>query len=135
MLRCLLPALVLLSGCTMTAEQSARADAVQAREDARLSKALAGRSPGKPTDCIDPRSLNATVYGDKILYQFSTGRAWLTQTSGGCFGLTRDDIIVTKSFTGQLCRGDIVRTVDRTSGFPSGSCTFGEFMPYERPRR
>ena len=46
----------------------------------------------------------------------------------------RDDILVTRSFTGQLCRGDIVRTVDRFNGFPSGACTFGEFIPYSRKK-
>ena len=135
MLRALVPAMLLLSGCTMTAAESARADAAQARDEARLSKTLAGREAGKPTDCIDPRTLNSSVYGDAILYQFGTGKAWLTRTQGGCFGLSRDDIIVTRSFTGQLCRGDIVRTVDRTSGFPSGSCTFGEFVPYTKIKR
>ncbi|HWK35141.1 DUF6491 family protein [Sphingomonas sp.] len=135
MLRIALPCLVLLAGCTMSAEQAERADASQAREEARLAKDLTGFEAGKPTNCADLRNASVTVYGgDTLLYRDSGRRYWLNKPSGGCFGLKRDDIIVTKSYGSQLCRGDIVRTVDRTGGFPTGACSFGDFVPYTKPR-
>lgn len=134
MLRFAVPALLLLSGCAMTAEESQRQAAADAREEAKLAKELAGYTPSAPVNCIDPRSTNVQIYGDTLVYSSVGRRKYRVDTNGGCFGLRRDDIIVTRSFSSQLCRGDLVRTVDRTSGFPSGACTFGEFVPYTRDR-
>lgn len=128
----LLPTLLLLGACAATPEQVARQDAEDAREQAKLDKRLAGYVPGKPLDCIRPYNADMDIYGDTLLYRDSGRRIYKTTTSGGCFGLRRDDIVITKSFNGQLCRGDLVRTVDRTSKFPSGACSFGEFIPYTK---
>jgi len=128
-------AALLLVGCATTPAQQARADAEQARTDAKLAKALAGLEPGQPQSCIRPGQQDLKIFGDKLLYRESGRRMYLNQTSGGCFGLKRDDIVVTRSYSGQLCRGDIVRTIDRTSRFPSGTCSFGDFVPYTRPAR
>jgi hypothetical protein len=126
--------LAALAGCTASAEQSARQAAADARNQARLEQRLARYTPGTPQSCINPIRANSTVYGNTILYN-DGATLYRTETSGGCFGLKRDDIIVTRSIGSQLCRGDLVRTVDRTSGFPSGACAFGEFTPYKRIRR
>ena len=135
MLRTALP-LLLLAGCASTPEMAARQAAVDAADAARLAKALAGRQPGKPTTCITPIGLNVEPFGDTLVYSSGRGgRAFVTDTGGGCFGLRHDDIIVTVSHNGQLCRGDIVHTVDRSSRFPSGSCAFGDFVPYSKPPR
>ena len=124
-----------LAGCATTPAQEARAQAEDARVDAKLGKALAGFQAGEPRGCINPGRRDVRIFGDRLLYRDTGNRVYLNQTTGGCFGLKREDIIVTRSFSGQLCRGDIVRTVDRTSGFPSGSCAFGDFVPYTRARQ
>jgi hypothetical protein len=131
----MLPSLVLLTSCAITPEQMARQDADTARTEVKLAKALAGYTAGKPVSCISPRNQNTTIFGNAILYSGGSSRKYLTTTNGGCFGLKRDDIIVTRSTNGQLCSGDIVTTVDRTSQFQSGSCSFGDFIPYSRNRR
>ncbi len=126
---------ILAAGCAATPQDIARADAERARDQARLEKRLAGWVPGTPTTCVLARNANVEIYGDTLVYD-DRNRLYRTQTTGGCFGLKRDDIIVTRSFDGgQLCRGDIVRTVDRSAGFPSGACSFGDFVPYTRDRR
>ena len=135
MIRYLLPALVLLAGCATTQADRDQAAATDARNEAKLARQLAGYTPGKPVSCIDPNQTNVQIYGDTLVYRNTSARLYLTRTNGGCFGLRRDDIIVTRSPSGRLCQGDIVRTVDRTSGFPSGACAFGEFVPYTRNRR
>jgi hypothetical protein len=104
-----------------------------AKDKAQLDKALAGMTPGKPQDCIQPyRARDTSRIGDTILYKYSPREIYRVDTGGGCFGLRRGDAIVTKSTTGQLCRGDIVRTVDLVSHIPSGSCSFGAFIPYRK---
>lgn len=122
-----------LTGCAATPQEVARADAADARVAAKLTDRLAGYTPGEPTSCARTINLQSDVYGDTIVYR--DGRTLLVnRTNGGCFGLRRDDIIVTRSFGTQTCRGDLVRTVDRTNGFPSGACAFGDFVPYRKTR-
>jgi len=135
MMRIMPLAALFLAGCATSPAQQARAEAEQARTDAKLARALAGLEPGQPQSCIRPGQQGLKIFGDKLLYRDSGRRMYLNQTSGGCAGLKRDDIIVTNSFTGQLCRGDIVRVVDRASRFPTGACSFGDFVPYTRPTR
>jgi hypothetical protein len=136
MLRWSLPLLALLAGCAATPQDVARSDAMRAEEDVRLARALAGRAAGTPQSCLNTRNLNTSVFGDRILYRGVGDTVYLNQTNGGCFGLRRDDIIVASTPIGQFCRGDIIRTVDRASGAPSGACAFGDFVPYARaPRR
>lgn len=126
-------ALLLVAGCTPTLADRQRMAESEARTQARLEKALAGLTPGKPQTCIQPDlAHNSDTYGNTLLYRVSGRLIYRNDTNGGCFDRGSNDIIVTKSYTGQLCRGDIVRTIDRTSHMPSGSCSFGDFIPYRK---
>jgi hypothetical protein len=134
-MRALILTLVLLAGCAPTMADRERMAQDQAHQQAKLDAALAGLTPGQPRSCVNPSDLqnaNTETYGSTILYRVSRNLIYRNDTSGGCFGLSRDDIIVTKSYTGQMCRGDIVRTIDRGSRMPSGSCVFGDFVQYRK---
>ena len=134
MLKLALPLLLLVGGsAAMSADQHGYRAREAARDQAQLDKSLAGLTPGKPQNCIDSHRVYDTVRaGDTILYKYSPRLVYRTDTDGGCFGLRRGDAIVTKSYTSQFCRGDIVRTVDLTTRTPSGACSFGTFTPYTR---
>ncbi|HEX8446864.1 MAG TPA: hypothetical protein VF649_09645 [Sphingomonas sp.] len=99
--------------------------------DPKLDKALTGKVAGKPVDCISlPRVRSSTTFTkpDSILYR--VGRvSYLNQPAGGC-GFRMDPIIVSRTPTTQLCRGDIISVVDRGSRIPMGSCGLGSFTPY-----
>jgi len=132
MFRLIIPAALLLVGSAALSADSYR-QRQEARDSAELAKALAGYTAGKPTTCIEPTRIRETQrVGDKIIYKFSRNEMYVNDTGGGCFGLRSGDAIITKSYTGQFCRGDIVRTADLTSHMPSGSCTFGDFVPYRK---
>lgn len=135
MIRLLLPVLLLAVGSAALSADKPNSQERQAAEDkVDLDKRLAGLVPGKPEQCIQPtRYRDSTRIGDTILYISSKNDLYRTDTNGGCFGLRRGDAIVTRSYTGQLCRGDIVQTVDLLTHMPSGSCTFGEFIRYQKP--
>lgn len=136
MYRFILPALLLVGGATALSADSHGWRAREAAADqAKLDKALAGLVPGRPQTCIDPRRYpDTTRIGDKIVYGDTRHDVYVVDTGGGCTnGLRRDDAIVTKSITGQLCRGDILQTVDLLSHTMSGSCSFGDFVPYRKP--
>ena len=136
-MRILLPLLLIsAAACTPTARQVERQAAVDAGDRAALDRELAGLTPGQPQDCVTQTQLREMKsYGDTLVYRGPGRTLYVNQTSGGC-SLERDDaFLVTSTPTTQLCRGDIAQAVSRTSRFPVGSCSYGAFVPYDRPAR
>ena len=129
----LLPLIALASGCAMNGVSAQSAER-EAREQAQLDAVLEGYQPGEPRSCVNSRDLRGpTAYGERTLV-FREGRTiWVNETSGGCDDAGRDALI-TRQFGPQLCRGEIARTADLVSGFQSGSCSLGDFVPYRKPR-
>lgn len=128
MIRVIVP-LLLLAGCATTAgtEQS------NAREQARLEKALAGLAPGEPVRCLQREQSNEIrTFDGTILYVAGPGKIWRNDVVGTCMGLGRGDIVVSRGFGGRLCDGDLIKTLARTGGTMSGSCSLGKFTPYTR---
>ena len=123
--------------CGTVSASSASRQAYLAKEDARLEKALAGKTPGKAVSCIRLRDTHGTESFDNekgtILFKVSRKLVYRTDTNGACRRVgTGGDALITRSFSGdQLCRGDIAQSANLTSGgFPTGSCAMGDFVPY-----
>lgn len=136
MIRFVLPAAAaaLVTGCAATPAQQAAIAERAARDSAKLDQRLAGYTPGQAQSCLPVNTSRRTQYfGDTILYEVSGNLVYRTDTTGGC-ALNRDDILITSTPIGSLCRGDIARTVDRGSRFQTGSCALGEFVPYRKSR-
>lgn len=121
----------LLSACTTTPPSPA-AQARIDKEEAKLAKALEGKTPGKPVSCITLRNVDSMkVYGERtLLYKMSNKLTYRNDPYGGCPGLDDSRTLVTKTPTGQLCRGDIATVRDMVAGFDVGSCGLGDFVPY-----
>ena len=138
-MRILVPTLAVatlaLTGCAMSPTDSARAQDRVAADRAALGQKLAGLQPAGTTDCLDhfqtsPASLSA--YGSTLVYRVSPRLSYVNDTTGGCEGVARGDILVTTSNEGRLCRGDIGHTVMPGSRIPTGSCALGSFTRYSR---
>lgn len=123
----LLPA---LAACGMVSTaQAPRSE----RAETRLTRALAGKVAGPPQRCLSRQRADDLEIVDSRTILFKNGRSLLYRNDpeGGCGGLDPSRTIVTSSFgSSGLCRGDIVRVVDRTSGGVVGSCAFADFVPY-----
>ena len=120
-------------GCSTTPAQQAQSPRAQ-RE---LADALAGRVPGPPVRCIPSYRSDQMQVIDDYTILFRDGRTvYLQKPRGGCIGLsTGGRTLVTRKFgTTDTCDGDINHLVDLTSGIGGGSCVFGPFVPYTRPR-
>ena len=125
-------ALALLGGCASAQNQAAEAER-RAKAEAEIADTLEGLAAGEPRDCIDQtRVNNIETYAGTILYRVSQREIYRNNVSGGCFGLARGDIVVTRTATSQLCHGEIIHTVSPGSSIPSGSCALGDFIPYRR---
>lgn len=134
MVRFTVPFLLLVAGSSaLSADDRGFRDRQAEKDRTELAKQLSGLTPGKPQQCMLQRGNSETVrIGDTILYKFNRKDVYRTDTNGGCFGLARGDAIITRSYTGQLCSGDIIQTVDLVSRVPSGSCAFGPFVRYQK---
>lgn len=128
---------LLLTSCAATPRERGEAAARQEIVQRRLARELAGLTPGKPTDCLPPtgpQSADSQGYGGTIVFRVSDRLKYRNDAGPGCeaYG-SRDVILVTQTSYGRLCRGDIARLVDRNTGFTTGSCPLGDFVPYRRP--
>jgi hypothetical protein len=104
------------------------------RDKIAVEKALAGKTAGKPQDCLSPRDAqSSSVHNGTVLFRVSRKLVWKNDMRE-CRLLREDDILVTNLYgTARICRGDISQIVDRAGLFGKGSCVFGDFVPYRVP--
>ncbi|MDO6416680.1 hypothetical protein Q4F19_20010 [Sphingomonas sp. BIUV-7] len=103
--------------------------------EARLQAMLAGRTAGTPTNCVSlaPSMDSTKIEGVGMVYR--RGRTlYVNRFVNGCPSLNSFNGIVTRTPSTQLCRGDIARVVDFTTGIEGGSCVLGDFTPYEKAK-
>ena len=99
--------------------------------------ALAGKVPQRPISCLPHYRANdmRTIDENTILFR-NGSTTYFAHMRGGCNGLGSGSYaLVTRQFgTADLCSGDIAQVVDTVNGTSVGSCVWGEFTPYVRPR-
>jgi len=127
--------LAVLGACSTAPQHQSR----EAEAETRLQQALAGKVAGRPVDCLPTFRTGDVVRidDDTVLFRDGANRVYRNDLNGSCNGLGSPNYtLVTNSFgsAGQLCRGDIARMVDVSSGIPVGSCVVGKFVPYTAPR-
>lgn len=128
----------LLAGAVLvSAAAPALADVRSTRAErgaVKLAAMLEGRVAGKPVDCIDQRRIQSSdiIDGQAIVYKMPGGKLYVNEPRSGKASLDRDDVLVTKTHSDQLCSIDIVRLYDRTAHFESGFVGLGKFVPYEK---
>ena len=119
------------AACTPTARELDRQAAMEAGDRAALDHELVGLMPGRPQDCVNQTQLrDMRSFGDTLVYRGPGRTRYVNRTSGGCDTERHDAYLVTSTPTTQLCRGDIAHAVNRSSNFPVGSCSYGDFVPY-----
>ena len=120
-------AAVVAGTATVVAQQSSNPEATQ-----KLANALAGRTAGRPVDCINERSKMQIVDDGTILFR-DRGIVYVQRPHGGCYGLTSGMSLIRAAFgTTRICSGDINQIVDVRTGFGTGACTYSEFIPYRK---
>ncbi len=125
--------LICISACTAQPESSPKP--LTEKQSKLMDKSLAGKTPGKPVDCISHSNSNEMIrISDSILlYRYSGSTVYKNDLLWSCPGLARDqDIVVTEVFGSNLCRGDHIKLVDAVSGMQGPSCILGSFTPYRK---
>jgi hypothetical protein len=125
-----------LVGCsTIAAQQQQSMRSAQSQR--QFDQLLAGKVAGAPVSCLPGfRSSDMSVIDEHtVVFRDGSSRAYVNNMQGGCSNLGGPYALVTRGFGGgQLCRGDIGQVVDLTNRMTVGSCVFGDFIPYSRPR-
>ena len=101
----------------------------------QLAKVIGDRVAGKPTNCISLSWVGSSqiIAGKAIVYRVGS-KLYVNEPRSGADSLDEDDILVTNTTGSQLCSIDIVHLVDRTSRFPRGFVSLGQFVPYEKAK-
>jgi hypothetical protein len=112
------------------ADEPVKLDPKEAKE---LAAALDGKVAGKPVSCVSVnRGTNLHAVGDHtLIYRVSKKLVYRNDLVGTCNGLSFGDTLVLKVFGDQYCRGDIAHVVNLPAGSLTGSCSLGDFVPYE----
>ena len=125
--------LCLIGGMLITATLPAQA--ARLAPEARIAKALEGRVAGKPVDCIPQYRIQSSEIFEKAAILYKAGSTWyLNRPVSGSNFLQSDDVLLTDTHSSDLCRVDIVRLLDPSTHFPSGSLGLGQFVPYTKPK-
>ena len=125
---------VVLTGCSMSDAESTPL-ALTDKQSKLLEKQIGGKVAGEAVNCISNTQHTdlIRISDDMLLYKASGRLVYQNRLKSICHGLASDrDIIVTEQFGGQLCRGDIIKLVDRLGGIPGPFCVLGDFVPYRK---
>lgn len=130
----ILSAATALASCTM----SAGAPNGQLEAQREYQQLIAGKVAQAPVSCL-PHYLSGdmrVIDDNTIAFRNGNSRVYIAHMQGSCDSLARGhNALVTHQYgNAQLCRGDIAHVVDTLNGFTVGSCVFGDFVPFVRPR-
>lgn len=101
----------------------------------RLDKLLEGRTAGKPVSCISQSDTRDLEVLDGVALVYRSGTTLYINKPRNPEDLDSDDILVIRPSGSQLCRLDMVHTVDRTGHFTTGFINLGDFVPYRRTQQ
>ncbi|MEY4056537.1 MAG: hypothetical protein RL519_1872 [Pseudomonadota bacterium] len=98
----------------------------------RLEKLLEGRVAGKPTTCISMSDTRDLEIIDGLALVYRSGSTLYVNRPKNPKDIDSDDILVIRPTGSQLCRLDMVHTVDRIGHFTTGFINLNDFVPYRR---
>ncbi len=98
----------------------------------RLEKLLEGRVAGKPTTCISTSDTRDMEIIDGVALVYRSGSTLYVNRPKNPEDLDSDDILVIRPTGSQLCRLDMIHTVDRIGHFTTGFINLNDFVPYRR---
>lgn len=125
-------ALAALSLAASTGASAGAPSKASAKGEAQLAKLLEGRVAGKPQSCVPGRLSDRLQIIDGTALVYKGGDTVYVARADNPKSIRSTDILIINRFGSQLCRQDIVRTVDRNSGFMTGAIFLGDFVPYTK---
>lgn len=116
----------------LSAVAPASAETITERGEARLAKMIEGHTAGEPVSCISAMNSNRIKVIEHVGLVYDAGDTIYVARSTDPKALGPWDVPVIERFGSQLCKTDIIRTVDRSSGFFTGVVFLNDFVPYTK---
>ncbi|TIX48889.1 hypothetical protein [Alteraurantiacibacter aquimixticola] len=111
---------------------AAQAETRQERNEARLAEMIEGRVAGDPQSCITAIRSNRIQVIPYVGVVYDAGDTIYVARATRPERLRDWDVPIIERFGSQLCRQDVIRTVDRYSGFTTGALFLEDFVPYTK---
>ncbi len=108
--------------------------AAPASMEMRQASELVGRTAGMPKRCIRiEQNVALTIAdGDSHTLLYGRGRTvWVNHLGPSC-GFASNDTLVVEPISASYCHGDLVRSINPTSGIRGPACYLNDFVPYTR---
>jgi len=104
------------------------------RNEARLAERLEGRVAGEIVSCVYAPNSNRLETIEGVGFVYDAGNTLYVARPRDPSVLGPNDVVLIKRYGGgQLCRQDLMQTIDRTSGIFSGIVAIDGFVPYTKP--
>ncbi|BDI60038.1 hypothetical protein [Qipengyuania nanhaisediminis] len=128
-----LAALALFAAPAAMADDRAGMDSEMSKGEQRLAEMLDGRVAGEPQNCIRQRMSERMTVIDETAIVYGSGRTIYVQRTTSPEDIDSRDAMVSRRFNAsQICRQDVVTTIDPFLGFFTGAVFFEKFVPYTR---
>ncbi|RHW16820.1 hypothetical protein D1610_13935 [Sphingomonas gilva] len=99
-----------------------------------LADVIGDRVAQAPVDCVSTAVLDQPrIIDNRTIVYRRTGTIYVNRLRSECPGLDPYTTLITEVRGGQLCRHDLVSTLDPGGTIPGPKCQLGEFVPYELP--
>ena len=121
-------ALLIAGGTVQSADKPTRTE----KNEARLAEMLKNRTAGTPVSCISAYQADKLEVIEGVAMVYGSGDTIYVSRPADPRSLNWNDVVVIKRTGGQLCNTDIIRTVDRMSGFTTGVLFMDKFVPYKK---
>jgi hypothetical protein len=111
---------------------TALAETAEERGAAKFAELTEGRVAGEPKSCVSALRSNDIEVIENVGIAYEQGDTlWIARATDPR-SLGRHDVPIIDRFGSQLCRQDVIRTVDRYSQFVSGVVFLEDFVPYTK---
>lgn len=125
-------AMILAGAALAVTGASVSAETLAEKGEKRLAEMLEGRTAGTPVSCIStPRSNRLDVI-ENVGVVYDAGDTIYVSRPADPKSLGRSDVLVIERFGSQLCKQDVIRTIDRYAGFVTGVVMLSDFVPYKK---
>lgn len=111
---------------------AAQAETRQERNEARLAEMIEGRVAGEPQMCVTAFRSNDIEVIPYVGIVYDAGDTIYVARASRPNQLRSSDVPIIERHGSQLCRNDVMRTVDRHSGFTTGALFLEDFVPYTK---
>jgi hypothetical protein len=102
------------------------------KNEARLAEMLEGRVAGEPQACVSAMRSDDIEVIEYVGIIYDAGDTIWVARAKDPRSLGTSDVPIIDRFGSQLCRHDVIRTVDRHSHFTTGAVFLEDFVPYTK---